>query len=226
MLCLLAAMLALAFVVTAFVCPPVEEALPLRKAGEPCGGTCNSYGDCAKGLECHTDSPRTSPMSFAILMGGTKKAGLCREAVEAVEQPTEERRSLQLGGSGMMAGGISPADTDSPEVLAVSKWATSMIQRKSNSLEAPTLTRIVSASKQVCAAALGPRRTSRPSLLVRRRRPDFFSSAPVCRRRSRLSPSFFSVSVRVGDMPAGGRGHQVHTGDGPVRWHRAHAVHC
>ena len=62
---------------SAFVCPPPPVEQALKVAGEACGGTCNTYGECAEGLKCMTEKT-TSPMSFAILMGPTKKSGVCR----------------------------------------------------------------------------------------------------------------------------------------------------
>ena len=145
-------MLALAvFTATAFVCPPVEEGLPLRKVGEKCGGTCGTFGDCQEGLECHVEN--TSPFSFAILQGAAK-AGMCRPLGGVLEKaPVEEQRRLQRlgGGMGSLAGGHHDTDVDSPEVKAAAKWAVTELQRRSNSLDVMTVSRIVSAQQQVVA---------------------------------------------------------------------------
>ena len=106
-------MLTIALALTAFVCPPVEENLPPQQLGDKCGGSCNSFGDCAAGLECYVE-PKTSPLSFAILMGPSGKAGYCREAQQVevdpftIDETQPTRRKLQLGGG--LAGGSSPAD--------------------------------------------------------------------------------------------------------------------
>jgi len=144
-------LLALAASASAFVCPPVEEGAR-KRLGEQCGGTCSTYGECAEGLECHVEQLTTSPMSFAIIVGGAKKAGVCRAihgyepAIEPEDdEEVEPRRRAQL------AGGTSQTSIDSPEVLAASKYAMQMLMRRSNSLDAPNLTRIVSAQTQVVA---------------------------------------------------------------------------
>jgi len=137
-----------------FVCPPIEEARTARQAGEQCGGTCNSYGECAKGLECV--EPQRSPMSFAILMGGTKAAGVCRTASQTVEAvPPAERRKLdserrKLPG-GMLAGGAHGSDVEDEAVRAAAKFGVSEIMARSNSLDTVTLTRIIDAQTQIVA---------------------------------------------------------------------------
>ena len=136
---------ALTVALLGFACPPVEEALPARALGEQCGGTCNTFGECASGLECHVEKPKTSPMSFAILMGGGSKSGVCREVVE-------ERRSLQLGGR-PLAGGVSSININDEGVLQAAKFAVKTMSERSNSLTPATLNRIVSAQSQVHSPA-------------------------------------------------------------------------
>lgn len=124
---------------SAFVCPPPPVEQALKVAGEACGGTCNTYGECAEGLKCMTEKT-TSPMSFAILMGGTKKAGVCAKPV------LEDRRGLTG-----MPGGSSAIALDDEGLLSAAKFSMGRIAADSNSLTPPTLSRIVSASKQVVA---------------------------------------------------------------------------
>ena len=131
--------LVLALSAQSFVCPPIEEKLAVRQIGEQCGGTCNTYGECAEGLECHNERT-TSPMSFAILMGATKKAGTCRGK-------TVEGRSL----AGGMVGAPTAASIDDPDVLAATKFAVATMMQRSNSLTPSTLTRIKSVTTQVVA---------------------------------------------------------------------------
>ena len=131
--------LLLALSATSFVCPPIEEAMAPRQIGEQCGGTCNTYGECGEGLECHTE-PKTSPMSFAILMGATKKAGTCRGK-------TVEGRSL----AGNMVGAPRDVSIDDPDVLAATKFAVATLMERSNSLTPANLIRIKSAQTQVVA---------------------------------------------------------------------------
>lgn len=128
-----------------FVCPPrpVEEVAKLE--GEPCGGACDSYGKCGEGLECFVEKPKTSPFSFAIIMGKTEKAGVCASAATI-----EERRKLQLGGR-TLAGGQVEASIESPEVAAAAKQALVFMMRASNSLTPPNLSKIISAQTQVVA---------------------------------------------------------------------------
>jgi len=141
-------MLAFVVALSAFVCPPIEEAVPPRQVGEQCGGTCKSFGECAPGLTCNVEKT-TSPLSFAILMGPTAKAGKCRPvAVPYEEASVEERRQLQFGG---VAGGVSDASLDSPELLAAAKFGVKMMMERSNSLTPATLSRVISAQQQVVA---------------------------------------------------------------------------
>ena len=124
-----------------FVCPPIEEKAQLRLKGEQCGGTCDTFGTCAEGLFCKTEQT-TSPFSMAILMGGTKKAGVCTNV--AIDE-VEDRRQLQR----TLAGGVSDSPIDTPEVSAAAKFAVKTMMDRSNSLTPATLARVVSASKQV-----------------------------------------------------------------------------
>ena len=134
-------MLTAVLALSAFVCPPTPVEEVPKQLGESCGGTCNSYGKCGDGLVCETE-PTTSPMSFAILMGGTKKAGKC---VDLVAEQTESRR-LQRA----MAGGSSEmTDLDDAELLAAAKFGVKTMMERSNSLTPATLSTIVSAQKQV-----------------------------------------------------------------------------
>ena len=135
----------LPLVAFAFVCPPtpVEEAP--KQLGEDCGGTCNSYGKCGDGLVCETE-PTTSPLSFAILMGGTKKAGKC---VDLAAEQGESRR-LQRAMGGTMAGGSSEmTNLDDAELLAAAKFGVKTMMERSNSLTPATLSTILSAQRQV-----------------------------------------------------------------------------
>lgn len=148
-------MLALTCAFLAFVCPPVEEAdAALKSVGQPCGGTCDTLGKCAEGLECYVEKNTASPMSFAILMGGAKKAGVCVESLGEVE----ERRQMQMGG------GVTDADIHSDEVSGAAtfaaieinrQWRLSHPPRDSTSdgptALAPRLGRIISATQQTVA---------------------------------------------------------------------------
>lgn len=116
----------------------------MRVEGEQCGGACDSFGKCATNLECFVDKPKTSPFSFAILMGNTNTAGVC----VSPDKTVEERRALQLGGR-TLAGGAHETSVESPEVAAAAKHALTSLMRSSNSLTPPTLVRVVSAKTQV-----------------------------------------------------------------------------
>merc|ERR1719240_111346 len=152
-------MLSLAVASLAIACPPtVEENDVPKLLGEKCGGMCDSFGKCAPGLECVVERPKQSPMSFAILMGSPKIAGLCKMSASTVEsvppaekeEPEEDRRMLQFG-TRTLVGGQHQADVTSPEITAAAKQGLVMILRESNSLSPPTLSRIVSATTQVVA---------------------------------------------------------------------------
>jgi len=126
---------------SAFVCPPVaEDKLVLKGENEECGGACEAAGRCAEGLKCVT--PKTSPFSFAILMGSAKVGTCTRPTVEVKE---DESRRLKL------AGGSSDVALDDEGVVAAAKFATTYIQARSNGLTTPALSGIVSASQQVVA---------------------------------------------------------------------------
>ena len=139
-------MLVVLALVGAFVCPPAPVEDVPRVEGEQCGGACDSFGKCAEGLECFVDKPKTSPFSFAIVMGNNNRAGVC----VSPDKNVEERRSLQLGGR-TLAGGVHETSVESPEVAGAAKHALAELMRSSNSLTPPTLVRVVSAQTQVVA---------------------------------------------------------------------------
>lgn len=123
----------------AMVCPPADkEALKanLKREGEPCGGACDSLGWCADGLECVV--PKTSSMSFAILLTPAR-SGICRG-------PVEEETPTNAG----VPGGISKADVDEA-ILGAARFCVDSMNAQSNSLTPPTMSRVVSATKQVVA---------------------------------------------------------------------------
>ena len=155
----------------AFVCPPtpVEEAP--KQLGEDCGGTCNSYGKCGDGLVCETE-PTTSPLSFAILMGGTKKAGKC---VDLAAEQGESRR-LQRAMGGTMAGGSSEmTNLDDAELLAAAKFGVKTMMERSNSLTPATLSTILSAQRQVRRRRTAPPSpTACPAVISAVFQPPFF----------------------------------------------------
>ena len=121
----------------AMVCPPVDKdklKANLKGEGEPCGGACDSLGWCADGLECVV--PKTSSMSFAILLTPAR-SGICRGAVEE-DTPT----------NAPVPGGISTAEVDEA-VMGAARFCIEAMNSQSNSLTPPTLSRVVSATKQV-----------------------------------------------------------------------------
>jgi len=125
---------------SAFVCPPtVTEKLELKKENESCGGACDSAGVCAEGFKCIV--PKTSPLSFAILLAPAK-TGTCTRPVVEAEEETEGRR---------LVGGSKDASLDDEGVIAAAKFATSYISSVSNGLTKPSLSKIVSAQHQVVA---------------------------------------------------------------------------
>lgn len=138
-------LLALPVLASALVCPNVDkDALKanLKQEGEACGGACDSLGWCADGLQCVV--PKTSPLSFAILLTPAR-SGVCRGPVEEatpVEETTDSPPAL--------AGGIRNAEVDE-DVLAAASYFIESMNRASNSLTPATLGRVVSVKKQVVA---------------------------------------------------------------------------
>eukprot|EP00931_Biecheleriopsis_adriatica_P069264 TRINITY_DN43124_c0_g1_i1.p1 TRINITY_DN43124_c0_g1~~TRINITY_DN43124_c0_g1_i1.p1 ORF type:complete len:230 (+),score=50.98 TRINITY_DN43124_c0_g1_i1:75-692(+) len=57
----------------AFICPPesLKSAPVGLKAGDKCGGTCNTHGTCAEGLQCQP------PKSLLPMLMGVQSAGTC-----------------------------------------------------------------------------------------------------------------------------------------------------
>ena len=192
-------MLALLFAASAFVCPPIEESTVLKAVGEPCGGTCDTFGLCAEGLTCQV--PKTaSPFSFAILQGA-KKAGKCVNTLSEVED-----RGRRMPGATM--GGNSDADIADPDVLAASKFGMVQMNMASNSLTPPKMDHLISAQKQVrerASACLTPR-APRPTIFFPIR------AAPSCTRA--ISPPHtaccsHNTHLCSSRLP-GCRGHEVH----------------
>ena len=160
-------MLSLGVAAFAIACQPlVEDHQVPTLLGEKCGGMCDSFGQCAIGLECAVPAPTVSPFSLAILSSQSHVAGVCKAPTAAADTPVEasesapveaaaaepeDRRKLQFGGAGHVVGGQHQADIESPEVAAAAKHGLVMILRESNSLTPPTLKRIVSATSQVVA---------------------------------------------------------------------------
>lgn len=146
---------------SAIVCPPqISEAVVLKQESESCGGPCEQEGVCAEGLKCVT--PKTSPLSFAILMG-PKPVGVCTrpmvEDMDSVESsaPKEkqdrllpkDKQDLLLGRR--LVGEESNVPLDDEGVVAAAKFAVTYVQQTANSLPKPALSRIVFAKQQVVA---------------------------------------------------------------------------
>jgi len=136
---------------SAIVCAPeISMAIVLKEENEPCGGPCDQEGVCQEGLKCVT--PKTSPLSFAILMG-PKQTGVCTRPMveETVPEipPPKGKQDLLLGRR--LTGEQANIPLDDEAVVAAAKFATTYVQETANSLPKPALSNIVFAKKQVVA---------------------------------------------------------------------------
>jgi len=113
----------------AFKCPERDESLPLKAAGEACGGVCDEKGLCAEGLKCV--QPKVPITSFAILQ--PKRPGVC------TAPPARQ-----------LVGALTPAEVDD-EANAAAKFATGEIMKMSNELYPASLSKVISVKKQVVA---------------------------------------------------------------------------
>ena len=197
-----ALLIALATGTTAIVCPPRDDALPLKAEGEACGGACDSQGACAEGLKCVV--PKTSPLSFAILMAPAR-AGTCVGPVEAAENGKERR----LTDKRELVGAPNAADLEDKDLVAAASFAAGYISSMSNSLTAPQLDTIVSATKQVVvryiAAPLAP--SPSPCSLTAHLQPSN-PPPPLCIKQAGIK---YSLVLKMSD----GQRHIVEVNHGP-----------